>query len=81
MLLVTSGSGKLGTALKAVFAQGAFPGRAELDVLRQESAQSLIASYKPNVVNHAAAFTDVSAAELDKELSWNTNVSGTEVLG
>jgi dTDP-4-dehydrorhamnose reductase len=79
--LLTGGSGRLGTELRAelpalgieVFA----PARAELDVTRSETISKALERYNPDVVVHAAAYTDVSGAETEREACWETNVEGT----
>ena len=80
-ILLTGGSGRLGTELRAelpalgveVFA----PSRAELDVTRIETLSEILESYEPNTVVHAAAYTDVSDAETEREACWASNVAGT----
>jgi dTDP-4-dehydrorhamnose reductase len=80
-VLLTGGSGRLGTELRAelpalgveVFA----PSRAELDVTRFETVLESLESYEPNAVVHAAAYTNVSGAETEREACWVSNVEGT----
>ena len=79
-MLVTGGSGNLGRALRTVFPHGVFPSRNELDLLRKESVAAFIKTYKPAVMLHAAAYTNVRAAEEERQLCWDTNVRGTEFL-
>lgn len=54
--------------------------RSELDLLDSSSIYRFIDSRRPELVVHAAAYTNVSKAEVDKELCWRTNVTGTEEL-
>jgi dTDP-4-dehydrorhamnose reductase len=80
-VLLTGGSGRLGTELRAelpslgveVFA----PSRAELDVTRFETVSEILESYEPGAVVHAAAYTNVSGAETEREACWASNVEGT----
>jgi dTDP-4-dehydrorhamnose reductase len=80
-VLLTGGSGRLGTELRAelpalgveVFA----PSRAELDVTRFETVSEILEGYGPSVVVHAAAYTNVSGAETEREACWASNVEGT----
>ena len=80
-ILLTGGSGRLGTELRAelpalgveVFA----PSRAELDITRFETIPKTLECYRPVIVVHAAAYTDVSGAETEHETCWETNVLGT----
>lgn len=79
--LLTGGSGRLGTELQAelptlgveVFA----PPRAELDITHIETIDKALACYKPEVIIHAAAYTDVTRAETQREACWASNVGGT----
>ncbi|MCA1717042.1 MAG: NAD(P)-dependent oxidoreductase [Actinobacteria bacterium] len=80
-ILLTGGSGRLGTELRAelpapgieVFA----PSRAELDITRFGTIPKILERYDPDVVVHAAAYTDVSGAETEREACWESNVGGT----
>ncbi len=80
-VLLTGGSGRLGTELRAelpalgveVFA----PSRAELDVTRFETVSEILESHEPGAVVHAAAYTNVSGAETKREACWASNVEGT----
>jgi dTDP-4-dehydrorhamnose reductase len=80
MLLITGGSGKLGTALRTVFPAAAAPGRDRLDLLRRDSIRAFVEAHPPSLVVHAAAYTSVQRAEAERELCWNANVRGTEWL-
>ena len=80
MMLVTGGSGNLGGALRAVFPHAAFPSRNELDLLRRETVAACLQTYKPSTVLHVAAYTNVRTAEDERQLCWETNVRGTELL-
>ncbi len=79
--LLTGGSGRLGTELRAqlpaldveVFA----PSHAELDITRPETISKALERYDPDVVVHTAAYTNVSWAETEREACWKTNVEGT----
>lgn len=79
--LVTGGSGRLGrelrTELPGMGVEAFFPTRAELDVTRPETIRAALNRYEPDVVVHAAAYTDVKGAETEKGLCWRVNVSGT----
>jgi dTDP-4-dehydrorhamnose reductase len=80
-VLLTGGSGRLGTELQAelpalgvkVFA----PPRAELDITRFETISKALERYEPDVVVHTAAYTNVSGAETEHEVCWASNVEGT----
>jgi dTDP-4-dehydrorhamnose reductase len=70
-VVITGAGGQLGTALAEVFPEGDALTRAELDV----TAPSL--GYRPGLVLHAAAWTDVDGAEADPAGAARVNVEGT----
>jgi dTDP-4-dehydrorhamnose reductase len=70
-VLVTGAGGQLGTALREVFPEADARARAELNV----SAPEL--DYTPELVLHAAAWTDVDGAEEHPEEAAAVNVGGT----
>lgn len=80
-VLLTGGSGRLGTELRAeLSARGAevfAPPRAELDVTKEQTIGEALERYTPDVVVHAAAYTDVAGAETEREACWASNVEGT----
>jgi dTDP-4-dehydrorhamnose reductase len=80
-VLVTGGSGRLGrelqTELPRLGIEGYFPARAELDVTVPGTIHATLERYEPDIVVHAAAYTDVKGAEMHKELCWQVNVGGT----
>jgi dTDP-4-dehydrorhamnose reductase len=80
-VLVTGGSGRLGrelqTELPRLGAEAFFPPRSELDVTLPTTILSALDRYQPDIVVHAAAYTDVKGAETQKVLCWRVNVVGT----
>lgn len=92
-LLVTGGSGRLGTELRAHLASGGraaagsvtgdaevhvtAPSSVELDVTDRPGFLRLAAELGPDVILHAAAYTDVKRAESEREACWRVNVAGT----
>lgn len=79
-ILLTGGSGKLGRELRALLPEIVAPPHAELDITRPETIAAALERYRPEVVVHAAAYTDVAGAERERELCWRTNVDGTRHL-
>ena len=76
--LLTGGSGRLGTELRKLLPGVIAPPRQELDVTKREQVKRVLGQCRPEVVVHAAAYTDVAQAEVQKEACWQTNVEGTE---
>jgi dTDP-4-dehydrorhamnose reductase len=70
-VLITGAGGQLGTALREVFPDADARSRAELDI----SAPEL--DYRPGLVLHAAAWTDVDRAEERPNEAAAVNVTGT----
>ena len=79
-ILLTGGSGRLGRELLALLETVVAPLCTELDVTRPNSVQAALREHRPQVVVHAAAYTDVNAAEHDHERCWATNVNGTRAV-
>ena len=71
-ILITGVGGQLGVALREVFPDADARSHAELDV-----GAPLALDYRPDVVLHAAAWTDVDGAEADEEGALRVNVAGT----
>lgn len=76
-LLLTGGSGRLGRELRVLLPDAAAPTRAELDVTDPGSVAAAVARHRPDVVVHAAGWTDVAGAERDRAGCWRANVLGT----
>jgi dTDP-4-dehydrorhamnose reductase len=71
-VLVTGAGGQLGAALREAFPNADASPRAELDV-----TEPIALGYVPGLVLHAAAWTDVDAAEADEAGALLANVEGT----
>ena len=76
-ILLTGGSGRLGTELRRLLQEIAAPTRAELDIIRAETIEKMLSAIQPKVEVHAAPFTDVAKAETDRAACWRVNVEGT----
>ena len=78
-ILVTGGKGQLGVALQSALSQHEVraPGHAELDVTSAAVIRETIESFRPEVVIHAAAWTDAAAAERDPAACEAVNGGGT----
>lgn len=69
-ILVTGGSGRLGTELKK-YLRGQYPTKTELDITKIKKNPSC------DLVVHLAAYTNVDKAEIEKLECFNINVAGT----
>jgi dTDP-4-dehydrorhamnose reductase len=78
--MITGGSGKLGTALVAMFPDALHPTHNELELSERSAVFDYINRYKPDVIIHAAALTGIRECEDDKRKAWASNVVGTENL-
>ena len=77
MIFFTGGSGVLGQALIPLLAEVHAPPSSEVDITNEEQVFAAIGATRPSVIVHAAAFTDVTRAETERELAWHVNVAGT----
>jgi len=76
-ILLTGGSGKLGTAISKVFPRSSRPLRRELDVTDDAGVEKYFSSFRPSIVIHAAAMTSIRYCEENPSEAWRTNVEGT----
>ena len=79
-ILLTGGSGRLGSALRELLADVVAPSSAELDVTDERSVGEALERHNPDTIVHAAAYTDVKGAERERERCWRVNVGGTRNL-
>lgn len=85
---VTGANGRLGRALVAALADAPFTGpagpiawdRAAFDLDAPETAAALVDRDRPEVVVHAAAWSDVDGCALDPDLAMRRNGTATGVL-
>ena len=81
-VLLTGGHGRLGRELVALLnrregVELLAPIRALLDVTDAAAFAGVARGFRPDVIVHAAAYTDVAGAERDREACWRANVVGT----
>jgi dTDP-4-dehydrorhamnose reductase len=79
-VIITGSSGQLGHDLVRAlsFTHELIPlARRELDITNAEQVWRIIQHSRPDVIIHAAAFTDVDGAELDSEKAYEVNSMGT----
>ena len=75
-ILLTGGSGRLGTAIQKQIKCIA-PSRKELDITRLNSCIKVIKKYKPDLVIHCAGYVNSLKAEVEQEKCFKVNVTGT----
>jgi dTDP-4-dehydrorhamnose reductase len=76
-VLLTGASGRLGRELRLLAPDWAGPAHAEMDITDARQVAAVFNAMAPEVVVHAAAYTDVARAERERERCWRTNVAGT----
>ncbi len=78
-ILVTGGQGQLGVALQRALSEHEVraPGRGDLDVTSAGAVSEAIELFHPEVVIHAAAWTDTAAAERDPAAALAVNGEGS----
>lgn len=87
-ILITGSGGLLGSKLVAT-AKGhkilptystkpLFPDSLKMDIASRNEVLHIMGEFKPNVVIHTAAETDVDGCEVNKDRAWEVNVEGTK---
>ena len=77
-VLISGGSGALGTSLRTVFRDAFCPNSKEMDITRAKAVDKAILDYKPDVLIHTAALVSVRDCEEEKEKAQKVNVGGTQ---
>jgi dTDP-4-dehydrorhamnose reductase len=78
-VVITGHNGQLGRQLQAAFAgYGTLSLELPCDDITHPGVSGCIADFKPDLVLHAAAFTNVDACEADPETAFRVNVLGTQ---
>jgi dTDP-4-dehydrorhamnose reductase len=79
-ILITGANGQLGRELVKRLAATEFLATdvAEMDITSQKATMEVIDAYRPEVVIHGAAYTNVDAAERNEELAYKINAVGTQ---
>ena len=76
-ILLTGGSGRLGTELRTLLPEIVAPSSREMNLTQAQSVLDTVQITQPDLIVHAAAYTDVSGAEKQREQCWAVNVEGT----
>ena len=78
---LTGGGGQLAGALQDLLAGDVFVAREEILDLRDAGAvATAVRAYRPDIVLHTAAYTDVDGAERDERTAYAVNALGTRHL-
>lgn len=79
-VLITGAKGQLGRALQEQFKQGAVlpADLPECDVTDRACVTQTVTAFKPDVVIHAAAMTDVDGCARDPDAAYRSNALGTQ---
>ena len=80
IILITGGSGALGTQLKKKYSNAILPPHNELDVGNKNDVFEYFKKNDIDLIIHAAALTGIKQCEENKPLAWKTNVLGTRNL-
>ena len=83
-LLVTGATGQVGGELVSILAplgEVIAPTRAEMDLAKPSSVQSLVRAIKPHWIISAGAYTAVDKAETEPELAHAINAESVGILG
>jgi len=77
-ILITGGGGRLGRELQAALAAHTLsaPGHAELDVTDAAAVGRTVEAFRPELIIHAAAYTDTHGCEADPDLAMRVNGDG-----
>lgn len=76
-ILITGGSGKLGSELRKLNADIIAPTRAELDITDEAATREVFERYNPNLIIHAAAQIENLLVEADPTEAIQVNIKGT----
>jgi dTDP-4-dehydrorhamnose reductase len=77
MLLITGGTGQLGTAMRRLVPEADFPVRTELDLSEPAGVAAYLQRRRPGAIVNCAAYTAVDRAEGEEDLA--TTVNGESV--
>jgi len=81
-ILVTGANGQLGKALQEVLKneEVLFTDVEEMDITDKQATEDVFNTFKPTILIHGAAYTDVDGCEENPELARKINANGTESL-
>ncbi|MDJ0663502.1 MAG: dTDP-4-dehydrorhamnose reductase [Acidimicrobiia bacterium] len=80
MIVVTGGSGQLGTAFRRLLPEAVFPPRRRLDLTVPASSWDVLDDVRPSMIINCAAYTSVDRAEDDEAAATAANGEGVARL-
>lgn len=80
MILLTGGSGQLGTALRPLLGEVTAPPTTDLDLSKPAQVEAYLDSHRPRVIVNCAAYTAVDQAEDEPEVANNVNGESVGVM-
>jgi len=79
-ILITGGTGELGSQLKLLFPDSISPSHRDFDICDLASVKNIFNNNKIDAVIHCAAFTSVRGCEENKSKTMEINIQGTKNL-
>ena len=79
-VLITGGTGSLGSELVKLYPDSIHPSHIELDITNESAVVKLMAKAKVDTLIHCAALTNIRRCEEDRKAAFVTNVEGTRNL-
>ena len=80
VILITGGSGSLGSELQNILPESLSPAREDLDITNKEQVLNYFKNHSIDQIIHTAAITSIRLCEENKQLAWDVNVQGTRNL-
>ena len=79
-LLVTGGTGQVGSAFRRLFPNAIAPRRSEFDLARPHRLRDRLEEIEPSVIVNCAAYTAVDAAESDEATAHTVNAEAVGAM-
>jgi len=79
-LLITGGSGTLGTELKKQFSWALTPTHEQLDITDRMSVERFLYEHSVDTIIHAAAITSIRKCDENRKMAYDTNYLATKVI-
>jgi dTDP-4-dehydrorhamnose reductase len=79
-ILITGHKGQLGRALQACWPEAAGVDLPEVDITQARAVDAIVDEYRPDLIIHCAAMTDVDGAARDPATAYRANGLGTQYV-